>query len=775
MNTKEYFEKRALQTEKHSKDRGEKYLDELKKSYEDIEKQIQNDISKWYKKYADTDESISNINARKPLKHEELKEYLEEIKNRIENSNLSDEDKQKLKQGYLSSKLNRLESLLKQTELNLKILTKDYENSSKEHLAENYKQSYSEAAHSLYDCPTVDFDLTFDRFDNRAIEQIVNTKWSNKDFSERIWVHYSNMASDLQGILNVGIALGYSVDKMSRQIRDRMDVNFSNAKRLIRTESNYILSEATQRLYENVGLEKYQFLATLDFRTSEICQSLDGKVFEVSRRQIGLNCNPMHPNCRSTTIPYLEEYQDEGDTRLARDMDGKNYKVPANMDYKAWYESMSENKKDVILPTEGNLNEHKVTKKAKAQEKYTQEEVDKATEWYVSGNGQWINQYLRGNSDIIPTKEELELIDAIKQGTNSETVKENVLYRSVDAKVIFGNMTDVEYNQLKSALVYNADDKFSLATKEKFLKNINKKELLEKGFMSTTKSKEVALEWREFTGSDKPVVLELKVPEGIRGRDLEKFDIYGDKQFEVLLSPNQKYVISEVTTKQGAIYVKAELKKPVDEVGKTLNIPDIKNATLKKSFEDLEDILSRKSKNSLHATKMSMYLEYTEYEEDTSLKVPYSYFINQDKIKYNTKHHNFYKYDFIEAQIHEISHRMDMLEYKSSENTKFLKAIKNSKKIYQKNEEKIIKWFDGKNGLYSKEGSVSDIISVLTKGKANSYLLLGHEKEYWKDAQNIPLEIFANLSYIDIIDKEQHSEFKSVFKDLIEAYLEVVS
>lgn len=340
MNTKEYFKKRALQTEKHSKDRGEKYLDELKKSYEDIEKQIQNDISKWHKKYADTDESISNINAKKPLKHEELKEYLENIKNKIENSNLSDEDKQELKQGYLSSKLNRLESLIKQTELNLKILTKEYESSSKEHLVENYKQSYSEAAHSLYDCPTVDFDLSFDRFDNRTIEKIVNTKWSNKDFSERIWGHYSNMAKDMQGILNVGIALGYSVDKMSRQVKDRMDVNFSNAKRLIRTESNYILSEATQRLYENVGLEKYQFLATLDFRTSEICQSLDGKVFEVKDRQIGLNCNPMHPNCRSTTIPYLEEYQDEGDTRIAKDSDGKSYYIPANYDYKKWYESM---------------------------------------------------------------------------------------------------------------------------------------------------------------------------------------------------------------------------------------------------------------------------------------------------------------------------------------------------------------------------------------------------------------------------------------------------
>ena len=44
-----------------------------------------------------------------------------------------------------------------------------------------------------------------------------------------------------------------------------------------------------------------------------------------------------------------------------------------------------------------------------------------------------------------------------------------------------------------------------------------------------------------------------------------------------------------------------------------------------------------------------------------------------------------------------MSHRIDMLEYKSYENTKFLKAIKNSKKIYQKNEEKIKKWFDERN------------------------------------------------------------------------------
>lgn len=346
MNTKKYFEKRALETERHSKERGEKYLEDLKKSYEDIEKQIQGDISVWYKKYADIDEKINNIDARKALNHNELTKYIDYIKHRIENSNLSEKDKEILRQRYLMSKLNRLESLLKQTQLNLKILTREYEISSKEHLQENYKQCYSETAYALFNCPTHNFALNFDAFDNRAIRQIVNAKWSNKDFSERIWGHYDNMARDMESILNVGIALGYSVDKMSNQITDRMDVNYSNAKRLIRTESNYILSKATQSLYNDVELEKYQYLATLDYKTSEICQSLDNKIFYVKDMQIGVNCNPMHPNCRSTTIPYLEEYQDENDTRIARDMDGKSYKVPADMDYKAWYESMSEKQKD---------------------------------------------------------------------------------------------------------------------------------------------------------------------------------------------------------------------------------------------------------------------------------------------------------------------------------------------------------------------------------------------------------------------------------------------
>lgn len=346
MTTREYFEKRALETEYHSKQRGEKYLKDLKKSYEQTKQYLKKDIKSFYKKYADELEQISNIDATKALTHEELVKYFELVKEKINKSSMSELEKKLHRQKYLISRLNRYEALLKQIELNLDLLTTDYEQSATEHLSENYKQCYSEAAHTMYNSPRSDFTLSFTAFNNTAIETIVKTKWSNKSFCERIWGHNKNTIKEVRNILNVGISLGYSVEKMTKQVMQRLDVNYSNAKRLVRTESNYVMSEATSDLYKDVGLEKYRYLAVLDYKTSLICQRLDRKIFFVKERQVGLNCNPMHPNCRSTTVPYLPEYEDEeNETRLARGVDGKTYKVPANYDYKKWYESMSDEQK----------------------------------------------------------------------------------------------------------------------------------------------------------------------------------------------------------------------------------------------------------------------------------------------------------------------------------------------------------------------------------------------------------------------------------------------
>ena len=67
-------------------------------------------------------------------------------------------------------------------------------------------------------------------------------------------------------------------------------------KRLVLTESAFVASASRKDCFEQLGVEKYQFLATLDLKTSVICQDMDGKVFERKDYQIGVTAPPYAPS-----------------------------------------------------------------------------------------------------------------------------------------------------------------------------------------------------------------------------------------------------------------------------------------------------------------------------------------------------------------------------------------------------------------------------------------------------------------------------------------------
>lgn len=104
----------------------------------------------------------------------------------------------------------------------------------------------------------------------------------------------------------IGINQGINYRTISTRIADKFNTAYKNAERLVRTEVNYIHNQATTDGYKDAGVEKYQFLATLDSRTSQTCAGLNGEVFEVKNIAVGINYPPMHPRCRSTTIPIID-------------------------------------------------------------------------------------------------------------------------------------------------------------------------------------------------------------------------------------------------------------------------------------------------------------------------------------------------------------------------------------------------------------------------------------------------------------------------------------
>ncbi len=73
------------------------------------------------------------------------------------------------------------------------------------------------------------------------------------------------------------------------------------------TESAYFGQQAQKQCFNELGVEKYEIVATLDSRTSEICQEKDGMIFDMKDYEPGVTAPPFHVNCRSTTAPYFDD------------------------------------------------------------------------------------------------------------------------------------------------------------------------------------------------------------------------------------------------------------------------------------------------------------------------------------------------------------------------------------------------------------------------------------------------------------------------------------
>ena len=204
-----------------------------------------------------------------------------------------------------------------------------------------------------------------------------------------------------------------------------------------------------------------------------------------------------------------------------------------------------------------------------------------------------------------------------------------------------------------------------------------------------------------------------------------------------------------------------EWKRTEGSNDKEMDILDAHSKFIDKMREDEQP--------SLHKDKLVMYSEFTDLIEDENIAAPFAYVPGEDVIKYNPSASHVLDYDMDYVFSHEVSHRMDFLEYQSWKNDKFLKAIETcSEKVYDQREE-IQKWFDV-GGKYEDSFALSDIIGALSNGSVD--VPIGHDVSYWnEDPRNKPMEIFANLSSIDVLELEEKED---ILKELFEAYKELI-
>ena len=98
---------------------------------------------------------------------------------------------------------------------------------------------------------------------------------------------------------------------MTKELEESMNAGLYDATRLVRTEVNHFANESEMIAYEECGIDKYRFIATLDIVTCDHCGELDNKIFNVKDRKPGKNYPPLHPNDRCTTVAEFDDEEIE--------------------------------------------------------------------------------------------------------------------------------------------------------------------------------------------------------------------------------------------------------------------------------------------------------------------------------------------------------------------------------------------------------------------------------------------------------------------------------
>lgn len=342
MQNSEYWKLRFEQLEVAQNGQGAAAVAEIERQYKEAQKQIEGQIARWYQRFADNN-GISLAEARQYLKGAALKEFKWDVQDYIkygQDNALMGGWMKELENASAKYHISKLEALKIQTQQSLEVMFSKQLGTVTGAMGDVFESGYYHTAYELQKGFNIGWDIA--GLDQSQIEKVLAKPWAvdGKNFSERIWGNKQKLISEVHGELTQNIMLGADPQKAIDSLAKKMKTSRYNAGRLIMTEEAYFSSAAQKDCFEELGVEQFEIVATLDSHTSDICRSLDGKHFPMKDYQPGVTAPPFHVFCRSTTVPYFDEDFGDIGERAARDEEtGKTYYIPDGMNYQDWKET----------------------------------------------------------------------------------------------------------------------------------------------------------------------------------------------------------------------------------------------------------------------------------------------------------------------------------------------------------------------------------------------------------------------------------------------------
>ena len=336
-----YWQERFKQMEDAQHDTSVQKTQEIQEQFDRSLAVIDGKINAWYQRLA-ANNGVSMQEARKMLDARELKEFhwnVDEYIRHAKENEVSGAWSKQLENASARVHISRLEALKVETQQELEKLYGNCTDAIDHHIRDAYTTDFYHTAFEVQ--KGIGVGTSMNRLDPDTVEKIVSKPWAvdGKNFSDRLWENKTKLINNVHNSLSRMCITGEAPDRAIEEISKQMGVSKAQAGRVVMTESAVFANKARQDCMEELDVEQFEVVETLDSHTCETCGGMDGKHFPMTEFQIGVTAPPFHPNCRGCTCPYFDDEFDSVGERAARGEDGETYYIPADTTYEEWKKS----------------------------------------------------------------------------------------------------------------------------------------------------------------------------------------------------------------------------------------------------------------------------------------------------------------------------------------------------------------------------------------------------------------------------------------------------
>ena len=347
------------------------------------------------------------------------------------------------------------------------------------------------------------------------LNKVLNKKWCGSNFSSRIWKNTNSVAKDVESAVVSCVTRGVSKDVYVKMIKDRYNVGFFKADRLVRTELMHTINEAQRDTYRADGVSEVEWRAAEDERMCAVCGSMHGEIFKIDKAPA-----LAHANCRCTILPVIETID------FSKMVDN-----PGESDIIKSVEKEPINYKQFDINNQQSYDDWANTYYTKNKSKLTSRDYSVLKE-YTDGSYEAINAANRfevGSEPYNKVCRQYGVNNLDKYKKLSDDISKAIKKFDLDKDIICHRY------------VSKADYITGAMSSTEDLKNAIGKEYTEKGFTSTCLFEHLT---KKFGGKT-PIHLEIRIPKGTAGAYINDFSEKKNLEWEYLLDRGTRFKVLE--------------------------------------------------------------------------------------------------------------------------------------------------------------------------------------------------------------------------------------